>query len=434
MVTGETIGPVNYYVDSLKSVTNSSVYTGPVSGVVNESTRVAIEYWLNNDYRCPVVIEAWNNTPAGARTNLAVGGWNLWAHDSISNDESRVFFRDFTNYYDYPASRSILEYQVLGYYQPGTFGGPNTAKKHSWSPEAEMSILNIYDAPYNVAEVNSAKISTYRTMRVVAEAECYGRFDVLNAWDNALMSAGPCHWTMGVYSASLAAYEGGELPGLIAYVKNINPEAFNKAFGKFGLDTVLQWGEPGLYFSGVRTYNTWIKLSTETDFEALPTTKEGASYMKTWHWHYRFSMAGRTMSAYRKAMWKLTKLRLSKILEKEIRFRVSGHEVVSTLGAVFTSEKSVSILLRWHVWRPAWVVTSASLVAPAVQFVVDSNPQINWALPVASWDNAHETKLTNEIQRRLAALNDSITTAIQYGASLPQGAVRTGRNSFIMDV
>ncbi|WP_095125036.1 peptidoglycan-binding protein [Pseudomonas sp. Irchel s3a12] len=433
-VTGETVGPVSYYVDSLQSVANSSIYAGPISGVVNELTRAAIEYWLSHDYRCPVVVEAWNNTAAGVRTDLASNGCNLWAHNSIASNAPRVFFRDFTSYYDYPDTHSRLEYQTLGYYEPGGFGGPNTAKKHSWSPEAEMSILNLYDSAYNAAEANSAKISTYRTMRVVAEAECYGRFDVLNAWDNALMSAGPCHWTMGVFSTTNSAYAPGELPGLIAYVKNLNPEVFNKAFGKFGLDTVLQWGEAGLYFPGVRTYNTWIKLSTETDFEALPTTKEGANYMKTWHWHYRFSMAGRTIGAYRKAMWKLTKLRLSKILDREVKFRVSGHEVVSTLGAVFTSEKSVAILLRWHVYRPAFVVTNASLVVPAIQFVIDSNSQVNWALPVASWGDTHETLLTNEIQRRLAALNDSITNAIQYGTNLPQGAVRPGRNSFIMDV
>ncbi|WP_460151750.1 peptidoglycan-binding domain-containing protein [Pseudomonas sp. S2_B07] len=431
LVTGETIGPVSYYVDSLKSVSNASVYAGPISGVVNELTRAAIEYWLDNDYRCPVIIEAWNNTSAGVRTELAQNGCNLWAHDSLTSGAPRIFFRDFTSYYDYPGTRNKLEYQTLGYYQSGTFGGPNTGLKHSWSPEAEMSVLNVSGAPYNSAEVNSAKVSTYRTMRVVAEAECYGRFDVLNAWDNALISAGPCHWTMGVFGSE---YADGELPGFIAYFKSINPEAFEKAFGKFGLDTVLQWGEAGMYSTGVRTYNSWVKLSTETDFSDLPKTKEGAHYMKTWHWHYRFSMAGRTIDAYRKAMWKMTKLRLSKILEKEVKFRVAGQEVVSTLGAVFTSEKAIAILLRWHVYRPAHVVSGSSRVAPAIQSVIDSTSQVNWALPVASWGDAHESALTEEIQRKLAALNDSITNAILYGVNLPQGAVRPGRNSFIMDV
>lgn len=431
VVTGETVGPASYYVESLQSVANASVYAGPISGVVNEQTRVAIEYWLAHDYRCPVVIEAWSNTSAGARTTLAQHGCNLWAHDSFTSGAPRIFYRDFTGYYDYPGSRNKLEYQTLGYYQSGTFGGPNTALKHSWSPEAEMSISNVLGAPYSSAEANTAKISTYRTVRVVAEAECYGRFDVLNAWDNALMSAGPCHWTMGVFGSE---YDDGELPGFIAYFKSLSSEAFNKAFGKFGLDTVLQWGDSAMYSAGVRTYNSWVKLSTETDFEDLPKTKEGAHYLKTWHWHYRFSMAGRTIDGYRNAMWKMAKLRLSKILAREVKFRVADHEVVSTLGAVFTSEKAVAILLRWHVYRPAHVVSGASRVAPAIQSVIDSTTQVNWALPVASWGDAHESALTAEILSKLTALNDTITNAIVYGANLPQGAVRSGRNSFIMDV
>lgn len=66
--------------------------------------------------------------------------------------------------------------------------------------------------------------------------------------------------------------------------------------------------------------------------------------------------------------------------------------------------------------------------------MIDSTSNVNWALPVASWGDAHESALTEEIQRKLAALNDSISNAILYGANLPQGAVRPGRNSFIMDV
>ncbi|WP_123597525.1 peptidoglycan-binding domain-containing protein [Pseudomonas frederiksbergensis] len=430
-VTGTSAGPVSYYVDSLQSVANSAIYAGPISGVVNEQTRAAIEYWLDNDYRCPVVIEAWNNTPAGVRTTLANLGCNLWAHDSFTSGAPRIFVRDFTSYYTYPVSRIQSEYQTLGYYQSGAFGGPNTALKHSWSPEAEMSVVNVLGAPYNPSEANSAKLSTYRTVRVVAEAECYGRFDVLNAWDNALISAGPCHWTMGVYSTE---YDDGELPGFIAYVKSTNSEAFIKAFGQFGLDTVLQWGDSKMYSAGVRTFNSWVKLSTETDFEDLPKTKEGAHYLKTWHWHYRFSMAGRTIEGYRTAMWEMAKLRVIKIKEKEVKFRVAGHEVSSTLGAVFTSEKAMAILLRWHVYRPAHVVSGASRVVPVIQAVIDSSSQINWSLPVASWGDAHEIALTTGILNKLAALNDTITNAIVYGSNLPQGAARSGRNTFIMDV
>ncbi|RON02608.1 hypothetical protein BK658_07015 [Pseudomonas brassicacearum] len=235
---------------------------------------------------------------------------------------------------------------------------------------------------------------------------------------------------MGVYSD---AYDNGELPGFIAYVKHANPQAFDKAFGKFGLDTVHQWGEAAMYIGGVRTFNSWIKLSSEADFEELPRTKEGAHYLKTWHWHYRMSMAGRTIDGYRKSMWEMAKLRISKIIEKEVSFRVNDHVINSTLGSVFTSEKAISILLRWHVYRPAHVVTNASRVVPIIQSVIDASPQINWALPVANWGNAHETALTTRLLSTLAELNSTITNAVSYGSALPQGSVRSERNSFALD-
>lgn len=92
-------------------------------------------------------------------------------------------------------TRSGSQYHAIGYYD--TQGGLNATQKHSWSPEAEMTVENMLGAPANPEQLNTAPLSTYRVIRVIAEAECYGRFDVINAWDNPLISARPCHWTMG---------------------------------------------------------------------------------------------------------------------------------------------------------------------------------------------------------------------------------------------
>ena len=49
--------PVSYYVASLDSVENPEGvrYTGPITGVLNAATRKALQYWLENNFRCPVV-------------------------------------------------------------------------------------------------------------------------------------------------------------------------------------------------------------------------------------------------------------------------------------------------------------------------------------------------------------------------------------------
>ncbi|WP_139348085.1 peptidoglycan-binding protein [Pseudomonas sp. C9] len=442
-VSGSTTAPASYYVDSLQSVVNAVKYDGPISGVVNEKTRIAIEHWLDNDYRCPVVFEAWAMSQ-GVRSNLAPAGCNIWAHDSFTPGAPRILVRDFSDCFEFPAERTQIDYQSVGYYQSGSFGGPNATKAHSWSPEADMSVKNITGAAINPSQLNTPALSTYRTIRVVAEAECFGRFDVLNAWDNALISAGPCHWTMGLFNNG--KYGKGEFVGFIAYLKHKSNETFNKVFGNFGLYPIYDWGDSRLYADDLKTYSGWVKLTNDTfvqaqqshadtEFDELLKTKEEAHYLKTWHWFYRMGMAGRTLQDYKTTMWSMAKVRVADIMKKEITFHVGAATVTSTLGKVFTSEKSVAILLRWHVYRPSHVVNDDyEKITPIVQQAVNGTAGVNWQSAVASWGDAHEVALTEKLLSAAAAINSTITTSIAFGATQPQGSVRTGRNTFVLEV
>lgn len=442
VVGGTTAGPVSFYVDSLQSVANSARYSGPISGVVNAQTRLAIDHWLKNDYRCPVVLEAWKMVH-GVRNDIADSGCNIWAHDSFTEGAPRVFVRDFSSYFDFPAGRAQNDYHAVGYYEARGFGGPNASKGHSWSPEAEMTVQNITGLSGNSAQLNSSALSTYRTIRVVAEAECFGRFDVLNAWDNALMSAGPCHWTMGLFDSD--KYGRGEFFGFISYLKQVDNDVFKKVFGDFGLYPKYDWGDSRLYAEDLKTYSGWVKLTNDTyvpaqqvhaesEFNELLKTKEEAHYLKTWHWFYRLSMAGRTMSGYRRVMWSMAKVRIRDVLGKEVQFRVGTTVVTSTLGAIFTSEKSVAILLRWHVYRPSHVVhDDYQRVVPVIQQTINETTAVNWQLPVSSWDDAHEAALSRKLLSAAEAVNSTIATSIIFGSTQPQGTVRTGRNTFVLD-
>ncbi|GBL54783.1 hypothetical protein PCLA_03r0059 [Pseudomonas citronellolis] len=439
---GSTDEPKSYYVDSLEQIANGHLYTGPVSGVVNSGTRAAIEFWLENHYRCPVVIEAWSVNQAGARTTLPDGGSNLWKHDSFTSSAPRIFARDFTQYYTYPATRTASKYHAIGYYD--TQGGPNSTKRHSWSPEAEMTVENMLGIPANPEQLNTAPISTYRVIRVVAEAECYGRFDVINAWDNSLISAGPCHWTMGASNGN--EYDKAEFPAFIAYFAGRSEASFSKVFGSFGLYPEYEWGNENLYSSSTRTYTTWIKLTNEThlpsqsthaetEFNPLLKEKAEAAYLKNWHWIYRISMAGRTIPEYRQAMWGMAKQRIRDIRRKSVRFQVGTSTINSTLGEVFTSEKAVAILLRWHVYRPSHVVhPTYERITAAIQGAINDNPLVNWQLQVANWDDTHESALTERLLTAASAVNNTVSTSILFGTGQPQGSVRTGRGTFLVDV
>ena len=434
----------SYYVDSLEAGANQKIYSGPVSGVVNGLTRQSIEFWLENHYRCPLVIEAWTVNHSGERTTLVTKGCNLWAHDDLGSGTPRIFSIDFTSYYAFPSTRNAHEYQALGYYEGQSFGGPSAGVKHSWKPEAEMSLNNVLGSGFDVSKINSSSYSTYRTIRVVAEAECFGRYDVINSWDNALLSAGPCHWTMGLYADG--RYQKGEFPAFIAYFKSLFPDQFTKAIGFFGLAPSHKWEDESIYSPTTRTYATWLSLSTDLyiesnaihgadEYKILGRKKEEAHYLKTWHWFYRFSMAGRTIQGYRKAMWKMAANRITKILEKEVVFTVGGSDISAQLGEIFTSEKSVAILLRWHVYRPSHVVSDTyGRVVPAIQDAISNFPALGWDTTPSLWTNFHESALTAALLARAANVNSTISTAINYGVNQSQGSVREARNSFLIEV
>lgn len=133
-------------------------------------------------------------------------------------------------------------------------------------------------------------------------------------------------------------------------------------------------------------------------------------------------------------MWSMAKVRLRDILGKEVRFRVGAANVTSTLGGVFTSEKSVAILLRWHVYRPSHVVhDDYQRIVPVIQQAINETTTVNWQLPVSSWGDTHEVVLSRRLLSAAAVVNSTITASIVFGSAQPQGAVRTGRNTFILD-
>jgi hypothetical protein len=131
----------------------------------------------------------------------------------------------------------------------------------------------------------------------------------------------------------------------------------------------------------------------------------------------------------------MAKLRLKEILTDPIGFQAGGATVNSTIGNIYTSEKAVAILLRWHVWRPSHVVGDPpnNRLRAVLQSTINGSAGINWQLPIASWGAAHESALTAKLFTALEALNDTITGAIIFGASEAQGSVRTGRNTFILE-
>ena len=470
--------PESFHVGSLDRVANGARYTGPISGVVNQRTRVAIEHWLQNNYRCPVVIEAWQVAPAtGQRTTPAANGVNIWNYNQITQgvvrDANRrvtayvrMFSRDFSRYYTYPAGRNQDQYQILGGYASYmTYGGARSeVPTHTWT-EAEMTPERLIGPPNTLAtlaaNLNGATASTYRVARATAEMECMGMFDGINAYDDALISLGPCHWTMGLMPQN--GYDNGELPGFLAYLLHSNQAHYMTAFGSFGLFPSSAWVSANagtLWNRTARKYEGWIRqhneqtqpaqavtalAQTATANQQLPMVNRAAAeadYFKTWHWFHRFAMAGRTVTGVQRAMWGMVRLRLRDVRAINVNI-TSGRTVINAaLGDICTSEKATAILLRWHIFRPAHVTGQS--VPNSIRTAIANNTRLNWSLPLAQWTDAHEQAVTDQLLSDAAAINATQNQLAawpqyagrggrRYTVNNELGSLRAGRNSFQLD-
>ena len=233
---------------------------------------------------------------------------------------------------------------------------------HRATPAAEGEILPERLLGRNLEELTAPETSTFKVVRAVSEVECIGHFDSVNAYDNAFVSVGPCHWTLGIASNGGNVSEG-ELCGYLAYLKHAEPEAFHDAFGFFGLDIDEQWSDAAsratgaaLYRPGQRKYAGWVALQGEDGaFHRLPEREGDGNYFKTWHWFYRFVMAGRRNPGYQRGMWDMARVRLRDLMG------LAWGDGARRLGDLFTSEKALAMILRWHIRFPP---TSLQAAAP----------------------------------------------------------------------
>lgn len=395
------------YVASLEGTANTARYRGVVSGTVNADTRAAIDHWLRNNWRCPVVIEAWSMRGGARHRPAAI---NLWAHDSHASSAPRMFARDFSGYYTFPATRNADDMHVIGDYVTYlTWSGPRSVPpRHTWS-EAEI----FPQAFVGNAAPAGAELSTFRVVRSVAEVECIGFFDSVNCYDNAFVSIGPCHWTLGIVSAA-GAFSEGELCGYLAYLRHADNAAFIDAFEFFGVRIDENWVSAAgpadgadLFSNGQRKYTGWVATQQEDGtFSRLTESEAEGNYFKTWHWHYRFVMAGRTIAGYRQRMWDMARVRLRDIASVPWGAGVAnvatggGATRAANIGDVFTSERARAMLLRWHIRSPAHVISGGApgrRLRNVLANATAATPRLDWTTDPSTWTDDHEQALIDAI-------------------------------------
>ena len=434
-VAAETVSGEPHYADRLSPVaTGNERYTGPISGVLNAATRTSLQHWLDSRWRCPVVIEAWRMR-RGQRQELVAE--NLWLHNDLEKKRPRVFARDISDYYNIPADHSGDDRLVVGDYTTFlSWSGPRSIPpNHVWE-QGELLPEHLLGVPLD--QLSVIQLATYKVVRAVSEVECIGFFDSVNAYDNAFISVGPCHWTLGIVSNQGNVSEG-ELCGYLAYLAEIDPAAFQQTMQHFGVRIDKSWRDSNgvangaaLFNRSQRKYTAWLAMQQENgNFDRLIENEAEANYFKSWHWFYRFVMAGRTIPGYRQGMWDMARIRLRDLL----MLPWSSSSDTLTLADIFTSEKALAMLLRWHIRFPGHVAVSGRAgrrLQAVLQDAQQQASQLNWDNP-ANWIDAHEAALIASLRRATAQAGGGLDDTIQYVDEWPSWATGSNPRRFKLD-
>jgi hypothetical protein len=248
------------------------------------------------------------------------------------------------------------------------------------------------------------------------------------------------------------------------------------AFGKFGLLPEVAWGVDGnvIFVNTVKTFPAWIRVHSDSaanpaaaanDVPATlnPTpppatipharrTEADAHYFKSWHWFYRWQMAGRTIPAFQTAMWYMSRRRIRDILDT--RFRVVAINAVGVncvvdarLGEIVTSVRGVAILHRWHIRKPNHVACNADPPPAAFGVAPDAptpwlyriiretirNSHLDWNLPPVDWTQQYESQLYTRILARANVVDPTHAHVDAWSGSGGLGTLSQTRGSFQLD-
>ncbi|MGF6109207.1 hypothetical protein [Pseudomonas frederiksbergensis] len=377
-------------------------YAGQFSGRANQHTRALIDQWAGNSQRSPLIIVAYDHAQLDADERPQAGvvseKADLWRRAETDDNRLRMFAADFTRL---PPGVEMTEtnLELIGYCAPWQkdkdtiIRGPGSLKpslsrRVPYAEVMPMRMLGVdekelLDAlPPAVADPNLAKASTFKVVRAVSEQECKGYLDQINAYDDAGISYGPCHWSMAF---AIDKPKGAtELGGLAAYLHYLDVEKHIADIDVFAAQGLKVPIKPGASVSTTARLSSNARFINQLCFVddvgvVRDMTEEGPRDMiPSWRSFYRWVKIGRSHRTIGLATWDMTLRRLHAllavpiVLESPLPDRRQSKGSTPTIGSVFTSELAVAQILRWHVKIPERVVYEKDKKVRASDYIADA--------------------------------------------------------------
>ncbi len=325
----------------------SSRLTGPILGALEPAVRAALRQWLAAGWRHPVVLYAVRRGQAPLV--------NLWRWDAVKAMGAQVWAWDRSGQYDQSdVGVSRQPPYFVGRYSNRYHGGPASILHDVPKLWGEVALTPERLVGPKIEQTPEAERgtdptwSTYRVVAAVGHVEMIEQFDALNAYDAGVISLGLYHWILAGGDA------GGELGALFALLRERDPEAFEAVMGRFGVRPAKMWAEDGMYDEAAHTYGSELTMRRADGLWDPVRTTSGTDdekqWFRGWCWFYRLQMACRTSEPLRRIMWDMGRLRVRDLLA------TPWPKTELSLGEIFTSERLVAMLLRWHVNLPGKLV------------------------------------------------------------------------------
>ncbi|MEZ5762788.1 MAG: peptidoglycan-binding domain-containing protein [Xanthobacteraceae bacterium] len=359
--------PPSRYIDGLERVKNNHRF--PVNYKPNgrhdlpapDQTLTLLDAWWQAKYRCPVVVEARRRVAAG---EVIPAFGNLWLYDDpvvtdflirnkvrskISGALLEFRAADFsvaapqTEWLSMPIVGSMY---IYGRYRGGvTF---NTAHL-----EDDLEYLPENLTGQNWGQLGNEGKVLFRIVRTMAEQECRGFFDCLNGYDNAVMSLGPCHWTLALGCGTPPRKKNtkmlsGELAPFLAYVIGRHPDVLKDHFAPYGVSVKGDWpsGSSGAAFKGsweaTRNFLGRLQWWTGGPRDEEIAQFQDLQWFRTTHWFHRFVVMSRTSPELRLRQWDMVRMRLRDILI--CKLGGNGPYRDNRIGDLYTSDLSLALL------------------------------------------------------------------------------------------
>lgn len=390
---------------------NTTLPDGFPHGVADEATITAIDAWREARLRCPIIFQARMPEPNQPPWNNVVQqGFQF--HDELQKTKPRVFACDFTG--RYPMVDGKATPVVVGSAVARAISHKTTARG---SVASSSHTLNADFKPDTLlgkawGTLNPAEKSTFRLLAALCSVEAGGVFDGINAWDTSVLSAGPYHYT-AFPAGDLGA---SELGAFIAYFAFRSPSVYARLINNYGIGATEAWRK-SMFDKDDRVYRARLGFVDQSGHLVAPIGREQCNWLRTWPAFYRLQWALRTSSELQTAFWPFARQRIHDLLATE--WGATTPPYAKTIGDVFKSERSIALLLRWHVFKPHHVVNggSAGVVPKQIVTIAELNEK-----SVKLWDDQDEQKLATAFAKaHVSTLKGKSALALQTSLAAVAG-------------